>query len=40
MEVAADGGPRSHLFSLLMGMREASITGVFVRGRQVVAPEL
>lgn len=40
MEVAADGGPRSHLFSLLMGMREASITGVFVRGRQVVAPEV
>jgi hypothetical protein len=23
-----------------MGMREASITGVFVRGRRVVAPEV
>ena len=35
----ADGGARSHLFTLLMGMREASITDVFVRGRRVVAPE-
>ena len=40
LEAAADGGPRSHLFTLLMGMREASITGVFVRGRRVVATDV
>ena len=40
LEAAADGGPRSHLFTLLMGMREASITGVFVRGQRIVAPEV
>ena len=40
LEAAADGGASSHLFTLLMGMREASITGVFVRGRRVVAPEV
>jgi guanine deaminase len=37
LEAAAHDGPRSQLFTLLMGMREASITGVFVRGRRVVA---
>ena len=39
LDAAADGGDESHLFTLLMGMREASVTGVFVRGRRVVAPE-
>ena len=39
LAAAADGGPRSHLFTLLMGMREASITGVFVRGRRVTVPD-
>ena len=38
LEAAAHGGVRSQLFTLLMGMREASITGVFVRGRRVGAP--
>ncbi|WP_314503080.1 amidohydrolase family protein [uncultured Microbacterium sp.] len=38
LEAAAHGGVRSQLFTLLMGMREASITGVFVRGQRVGAP--
>ncbi len=38
LDAAAAGGARSHLFTLLMGMREASVTGVFVRGRRVSAP--
>ncbi len=38
LDAAADAGARSHLFTLLMGMREAAITGVFVRGRRVTAP--
>ncbi len=40
LAAAVDGGPESHLFTLLMGMREASITDVFVRGRRAVAPEI
>ncbi|MET0781597.1 MAG: amidohydrolase family protein, partial [Microbacterium sp.] len=40
LAAAAHGGARSHLFTLLMGMREGSITGVFVRGRRVTAPEV
>ena len=40
LSAAVDGGPESHLFTLLMGMREASITDVFVRGRRAVAPEI
>jgi len=39
LEASADASPSSRLFTLLMGMREASITGVFVRGRRVVAPD-
>ena len=40
LDAAADGGAGSHLFTLLMGMREASVIAVFVRGRRVVAPEI
>ena len=40
LEAAVDGGPESHLFTLLMGMREASVVAVFVRGVRVVAPEI
>ena len=40
LDAAAHGGARSHLFTLLMGMREPSIAGGFVRGRRVVAPEV
>ncbi len=39
LATASGGGARAHLFTLLMGMREASITGVFVRGRRVLTPE-
>ncbi len=39
LEAAAAGGIRSELFTLLMGMREQAITGVFVRGRRVAAPD-
>ena len=39
LDTAADGGAESHLFTLLMGMREASVTGVYVRGQRVLAPE-
>ena len=39
LDTAADGGDEAHLFTLLMGMREASVTGVYVRGRRVVAPQ-
>ncbi|HYI51533.1 MAG TPA: amidohydrolase family protein [Microbacterium sp.] len=38
LDAAAHGGARSHLFGLLMGMREAAVTGVFVRGRRVTTP--
>ena len=37
LDAAAHAGARSHLFTLLMGMRESAITGVFVRGRRVTA---
>ena len=39
LDSAAAGGARSHLFTLLMGMREASVTDVFVRGRRVIVPD-
>lgn len=38
LEFAAEAGEAAHLFTLLMSMREPSITGVFVRGRPVAAP--
>ncbi|GAA1998726.1 guanine deaminase [Microbacterium ulmi] len=34
---AAEQGPKSHLFTLLLGMREASVAAVHVRGRRVRA---
>lgn len=39
LEAAAQHGPRSELFTLLMAMREPAITGVHVRGRRVQAPD-
>ncbi|MBU4464715.1 MAG: amidohydrolase family protein [Actinobacteria bacterium] len=35
---AAERGHEAHLFTLLMGMREAAVTDVYVRGRRVIAP--
>ncbi|HEX5860077.1 MAG TPA: amidohydrolase family protein [Microbacterium sp.] len=37
LAAAAERGPESHLFTLLMGMRESAVAQVFVRGRRVVA---
>ncbi|WP_246159978.1 amidohydrolase family protein [Microbacterium rhizomatis] len=34
---AAEQSPEAHLFTLLMGMREAAVAAVHVRGRRVVA---
>lgn len=37
LAAAAESGPASHLFTLLMGMREQAVTQVFVRGSRVIA---
>ncbi|MGC5172379.1 amidohydrolase family protein [Microbacterium sp. DT81.1] len=37
LAAAAERGPASHLFTLLMGMREQAVAQVFVRGSRVVA---
>ncbi|SFR89077.1 guanine deaminase [Microbacterium sp. cf046] len=39
LQTASEGGARSVLFTLLMGMREASVAGVFVRGRRANPPD-
>ncbi len=39
LSFAAEQGPEAHLFTLLMGMREASVAAVHVRGRRVAGPE-
>lgn len=39
LDASVASGDRSHLFTLLMGMRESAVVGVFVRGRRVVAPD-
>jgi guanine deaminase len=38
LETAAEGGAHALLFTLLLGMREAAVAEVYVRGRRVVAP--
>ena len=38
LAAAAERGAESHLFTLLMGMRENAVAQVFVRGARVVAP--
>jgi guanine deaminase len=40
LAAATGDGPHAHLFTLLMGMREPSITGVYVRGRRVSEPDV
>ena len=39
LAAAAERGSASHLFTLLMGMREQAVTQVYVRGRRVWAPD-
>ncbi|HWI30931.1 MAG TPA: amidohydrolase family protein [Microbacterium sp.] len=39
LAAAAERGAESHLFTLLMGMREPAVIGVYVRGRRVSARE-
>jgi guanine deaminase len=38
LAAAAERGVKAHLFTLLLGMREAAVADVFVRGRRVTPP--